>query len=278
MASKVVPATVSNNDRSPAERHGPTRSGAWMLVGVPLLVALTILAVDVTHVDARMDPATLWDRRLTELALVGAAIAFTLGLHQYGEAQRWRRAERLDQFIEQFETRPLLRLGAATLDWTARRVTLQPGEIVTFVEDDIHVALDIKMGCPADESSGDRETEASWESAARNQAASAGGTSIKKRQHATISPTQAQLRDAFDALLDFFVRLDAALASGLIDAAPAADHFLYWIDRLERMPWHSGAASEMQKYIRSYSNPDAIARLSARLRGAASPRTRAETS
>jgi hypothetical protein len=40
---------------------------------------------------------------------------------------------------------------------------------------------------------------------------------------------QATLRDAYDALLAFFIRLELALTTGLVDAAPARQYFGYWL-------------------------------------------------
>ena len=82
---------------------------------------------------------------------------------------------------------------------------------------------------------------------------------------------QALLRDAYDAWLTFFGRLELAIASGLIDAKPAQQYFGYWLKHFLAFDKHdtTGVAGVEDKsppqmvihYIETYGDPEAIERL-----------------
>lgn len=137
------------------------------------------------------------------VALVGGGVASGLALYQWRVGQRWQRAEQLDKFIERFETEPRLRLGSAVLDWTFRRV--QHGDsTVSFKNEDVLLAL-------------------------RDHVAD---------RVARFSTVQALIRDALDAVLTMFTRLEAAMSSGLLEARHARRYFRYWLERFIKMDMH----------------------------------------
>lgn len=138
------------------------------------------------------DTKNLWDVILNVIALLGAAYGFREGLRQWRRGQQWQQAEQMDKFVQQFEQDELLRLAATVTDWTRRTIPFR-GKDFTVTNTDALMALRIHTECPSFEGQ------------------------------------QATLRDAYDALLAFFTRLELALTGGLVDAAPARQYFGYWL-------------------------------------------------
>jgi hypothetical protein len=53
--------------------------------------------------------------------MTGTLVAFIHTLQTWHESQHWRCAERLDKFIERFESDELLKPTCLMLDWTFRK-------------------------------------------------------------------------------------------------------------------------------------------------------------
>src|SRR5262249_8844283 len=163
----------------------------------------------------------LWDVILTIITVISASIAFCFGLYQWRRGQAWQRANKLDQFIEKFETDDLLQFGATALDWTKREVTFR-GRKVVITNSDVILSL---------------------------------------RDYRTITERpmypgeQALLRDAYDALMTFFQRLELSIATELIDAGHAKAYFAYWLERLVTLDRHCHPDKEIPKEM---SPPDMI--------------------
>lgn len=138
----------------------------------------------------------LWDVVLNIMTMVGAGIAFWFGLQQWRRGQDWQRAEQMDKFVQEFENDELLRLAATVIDWTRREVVFR-GRALVVTNTDSLLAL---------------------------------------RDHMTMGTKpvfegeQATLRDAYDALLAFFGRLELAISTKLVDAPPALQYFRYWLE------------------------------------------------
>ena len=169
---------------------------------------------------------------------VGALIAFTHTLRTWKEGQRWQRADKLDKLIDTFEKEPLLRLACVVVDWTFRKTDVD-GKQFSFTNEDALLALRIYGDGPG-------------------------------QSRDEFSTTQAKIRDAYDALLTFFSRLDVALEAGLIDQAPTRRYFVYWLETLLTMKHHpdeknvllgQSPAQAVAGYIRQYGNPTAIENL-----------------
>lgn len=82
---------------------------------------------------------------------------------------------------------------------------------------------------------------------------------------------QATIRDAYDALLTFFNRLELAIATGLIDAEPTKAYFRYWLDHFLKMSRHedrnhvleTGTPQQMVvRYIETNGDIESVRRLS----------------
>ncbi|MCC7539351.1 MAG: hypothetical protein IT379_24215 [Deltaproteobacteria bacterium] len=169
------------------------------------------------------------------LALSGftlAVIAFYKGLLEWRVAQRWKRAERLDSFIEGFEKDEMLRLACQILDWTVRSVDAPGGQgKVSWTSGDVLLALRVHYEHPG----------------------------------VQYDPPQALIRDALDRLLTFLGRLESAVTTGLVDADPTLAYFGYWLERLQSMDMHTNhdpaAPAAMRHYVAAYGDARAIDRL-----------------
>ncbi len=186
-----------------------------------------------------MDPATkdLCYIILRFLTFGGAVVAFVFGLRQWARSQAWQRADKLDKFIEKFESSELLRLAAAVVDWTVRETKFCGRDLVVNNEDAL-LALRNHEEMPED---------------------------------AEFEGEQVTIRDAYDALLAFFLRLDMSISHRLIDAGPARDYFTYWLEhflRFDRHPDPDGTILEgvtpeakVAGYIRAYGDMESVKRL-----------------
>jgi hypothetical protein len=175
---------------------------------------------------------------LTVIGGVGALIAFTHTLRTWKEGQRWQRADKLDKMIDTFEKEPILRLACLVVDWTFRKTEVD-GKPFSFTNEDALLALRLYGDGPG-------------------------------QSRDEFSPAPAKIRDAYDALLTFFSRLDVALEAGLIDQAPTRRYFVYWLEILLTMKHHQdetnvlvgqSPAQAVAGYIGQYGNPRAIENL-----------------
>lgn len=175
-----------------------------------------------------MNTAETADLVVKIVGILGAAIGFWWGIRQWRESQRWKRAERLDTFIREFDTTPLLRFASKVIDWEAARIEFAPGDAIEWRSQNVRDAMRIHWNEPPD---------------------------------VTYPPPQDRIRDALDALLTFFVRLYHEVSVDLVEEAPAVEHFAYWLFRLKTMNEHGTlenpqvAEAAMTEYIKAYSNP-----------------------
>jgi hypothetical protein len=148
-----------------------------------------------------MKPLTEWspDQVLKGAALVGAAIAFVVGLWQYRRAQKWKRAEWVAQEMKALFSEPLVQAALMMVDWGARTVQLFPtrdkveDRSVFITDDDVAGAL-----MPHDE------------------------------RPDGFSPLEAEIRAAFDIWLDGLERFNAYVATGLVTLADLRPYLKYW--------------------------------------------------
>jgi hypothetical protein len=178
----------------------------------------------------------LFDAIITVVGMTGAAVAFIYARQDWREAQRWKRAEQLNEFVTRFETDPLLRLASAVTDWTSRTV-MHNGHPFQIHNNDALLALRNHETMEDDESfEGEQDT----------------------------------IRDAYDALLAFFTRLELALHSELIDVEPTRSYFRYWLERFTTMDRHPDddnclkgrlPVNVVWEYIDAYGEIGALCRL-----------------
>jgi len=150
------------------------------------------------------------------LALVGGIAA----LVQWRRDQAWKRAEKLDAFYKEFGGDRLIQIACRVLDWSRGNFKLPDGEEFRFTDDDVEKSLAVHGGAV----------------------------------DLTFTPTQARMRDAYDALLAFFDRLETAIDGGLINEKPAMSLFGYWVRHFGEMSEHPKCAGAALKYVEQYSS------------------------
>lgn len=142
------------------------------------------------------------ENQLKAIALAGAAVAFLLGLLQYRQAQRWKRAEWVAQEMERFFADRAVHAALKMIDWGKRPVELYPNrekfderyEIVT--DDEIAEAL-----------KGHDERGA-------------------------YLPREMAIRDIFDQFLDRLERIYAFIEAGVLRVDDVEPHLRYWAENI----------------------------------------------
>lgn len=153
------------------------------------------------------------------LTLGVAFIGGLLALVQWRRDQSWKKAEKLDSLYKEFEASRLIQIACRVLDWSRGRFTFPDGEKLEFDQADVENSLLVHDDLP----------------------------------ELTFTPVQTRMRDAYDALLAFFERLESAIGTDLVDEQSALRLFGYWIKHLDMMPEHPNCPSRAMKYIARYS-------------------------
>jgi hypothetical protein len=158
---------------------------------------------------------------------LGALAGGIFALWKWTQDQRWRRAEQLDKLIKEFGDDENILLATQCLDWNKRKVSLKSGKEIIVSSDELIAALRV----PSDP------------------------------DFSTFPYPQSKIRDALDALLAFFGRLELAIEGGFIEEEYTISYFGYWIERMRTMSQHSkrygDAPDKMRKYMREYG-PDEL--------------------
>jgi hypothetical protein len=137
--------------------------------------------------------------------IVGAAIAFLIGLKQYIIAQKWKRGEFVASQIKDFEADPKIQAALTMLDWTDRPVLLLSNKTGVTSPEIVHehtLQLALLPHSPVD----------------------------------GFSDTQASIRDCFDRMLDTLVRLETFVTSDLISANELYPYIEYWVKLIAGKP------------------------------------------
>lgn len=157
-----------------------------------------------------------------------AGIGGIVALFQWRRDQAWKQAEKLDAMFKEFEANRLIQIACRVLDWSRGNFKFPDGEEFRFTESDVEKSLMVH---------GDEEL--------------------------TFTPSQVRMRDAYDALLSFFQRLESALGSGLVDKKAAKNLFGYWVSHFSMMPEHPQCATAVNRYIQQYASMGSFSRLRA---------------
>lgn len=156
------------------------------------------------------------------LTLGAGALGGIVALVQWRRDQMWKKAEKLDSMYKEFEGHRLIQIACRVMDWERGNFKFPDGEELRFNDTDVLKSL-----------------------------------VVHGAEDLTFTATQTRMRDAYDALLAFFIRLYTAIDSGLVDRKPAAKLFGYWVNHFAEMPEHDCAESSA-KYIATYSDPVAF--------------------
>ncbi len=156
--------------------------------------------------------------------LVGAAVAFLIGLAQYRRAQQWKRAEFLAQEVKELESDPHAMIALTMVDWPQRSFRLHAledskNEALTLVTYATQIRA-LRPHTMADVGQG--------ESAQPPQESSDSARPDKY-------PEDPLIRDCYDALLKRLDRLGAYLHRHLVSAADLAPYIGYYIDDIAAM-------------------------------------------
>lgn len=144
---------------------------------------------------------------LKAIALVGVAIAFAIGLVQYRRAQQWKRAEWVAQEMKQLFSDPLVQAALLMIDWSSRQILLYPDREKL---DERYVPL-------------------------TNEIVARALMSHEERQGADrFSPLEADIRAAFDRVLDGLERFHSYEVTGLVKISDLQPYLKYWAVNLAR--------------------------------------------
>jgi hypothetical protein len=162
------------------------------------------------------------DDLLKAIALLGAGLAFLVGLSQYRRAQQWKRAEWVAQEMKGLFVDPMARAALFMIDWGSRRVELYPSrenesERFVLTTDDL-VARALMWH-------GDRPQG--------------------------FSDEEAAIRNAFDTFLDGIERFNAYEVSGLVTLTDVRPYLAYWADKICREPKQDGTEDRLIR-LRAY--------------------------
>jgi hypothetical protein len=172
------------------------------------------------------------DELLKALALLGASVAFLIGLIQYRRAQQWKRAEWVAQEMKHLFSAPLVPGVLQMIDWGARNIDLYPlretpEERVVWITDDVV----------------------------------AGALAPHEQRPKGFTPLEADIRAAFDTWLDAVERFAAYAKAGLVSTSDLRPYLKYWADQVCRT--HASDGSEdrlvaLKAYMAKYGYEGAL--------------------
>jgi hypothetical protein len=147
-----------------------------------------------------MRPLSQWtpDDLLKAIALLGAALAFIVGLVQYRRAQHWKRAEWVAQEMKGLFGDPVVQAAFLMIDWGSRRILLYP-----------------------EREKGDRYVELTNEIVAS-------ALMDHDQRPDGFSPLEADIRAAFDKALDGLERFHSYVDTGLVELSDLRPYLKYW--------------------------------------------------
>lgn len=164
-------------------------------------------------------------------AILGAAVAFLVGLRQYKRGQVWQRSQIVLSLIQSFEEDERIEAACAMLDWDEREVTLGEGQRIQFKNSLLLSALRV----PAMD------------------IVTAPGQEMAEGRDA-FTPEESYIRDAFDALFDFFDKLYAFRETKLLTAQDCT-YFRYWLELLRDIGTYKRSPQIQQaisRYMEAY--------------------------
>jgi hypothetical protein len=173
------------------------------------------------------------------LGVLGGIALFCWALYEWRDAQQWKRADKLETFIREFDSDKQLLRGRVVLDWKWRTVDIGDTK-VTVTNDEALLALRVH-------------------------------TQFANAAESRYSAEQTQIRDALDAILGFFDRLCLAVSARLVDGDHARRYFRYWLCKLVTYESHpveqdtapaakagGTPAARIAEYIAAYGNMEMV--------------------
>jgi hypothetical protein len=145
------------------------------------------------------------DDLLKALILLGAALAFIIGLAQYRRAQQWKRVEWVAQEMKSFFGDPVVQAAWLMIDWGSRRIPLYP----------------------------DRQAESERYVRLTNEIV-ANALQLHEDRPDGFSDLEADIRATFDRALDGLERFHSYVATGLVELNDLRPYLKYWAVNLCR--------------------------------------------
>lgn len=161
------------------------------------------------------------DQTIQLLAIVGAFVAFIVGLFQYRRAQQWRRAEWVAKEMQDLLSDPYVRSALRMTDWGSRSIELYPQEAETHRRTDFVTTDEVVKALQYHE---DREG---------------------------FSDKEAAIRDAFDRLLEGWEKIESYIEIGLVTPRDVKPYFEYWSYHL-RPDSHENRLAQIRRYMNRY--------------------------
>lgn len=168
---------------------------------------------------------TITGEILNAITIVGAGVAFFVGLFQYRKAQRWKKSEWVAQEMQSFFGDHTVNCALKMLDWGNRSIELYPhreSEKDRFVFVDDHFLADAL----------------SWH-----------------KKHGPFTDVQIILRDVFDHFLDRLERINSFVETKLISIDDLRPYLVYFAENImfaaENDP-EVNRLVKLRKYIEYY--------------------------
>jgi len=176
------------------------------------------------------------DDFLKAIALLGAVVAFIVGLIQYRKAQRWKRAEWVAQEMKALFAEPLVQAALSLIDWSSieiGKVFPNRGDETSrnkiLSNDEINKAL------------------------------------LPHWERGGFTALEADIRSAFDHLFDGIERFESYRATGLVRKSNLRPYLGYWARKIcDKKATKGHRAYRLRAYMNAYEFTGAV-RLLARL-------------
>jgi hypothetical protein len=164
------------------------------------------------------------------LKLVGAGVAFGIGLQQYRKSETWKRLEFVAAEMRAFYDDAAVKLAMGMLDWRRKEVALYK---YREENDFARVAVDYAI------------------------VANALGTDPDK----TYDKVHSAVREIFERLLEFLARFEGFLAAGVVKQTDLDPYLDYWIKLIAGQDAHSPEVTQqvlpsLWKFIDFYAYRD----------------------
>ncbi|HXX17864.1 MAG TPA: hypothetical protein VEJ46_00535 [Candidatus Acidoferrum sp.] len=138
---------------------------------------------------------------LDVMKIVGAAIAFYIGLRQYQKAQVWKRVEFVASEMKAFDADEAARAAMTMLDWSRKKIELYK---YRGLDDHDMVIVDYRLVAESLE------------------------TDLNKG----FDKAQSAIREVFDEFLGFIERFESFLEAGVIEQQDLVPYLHYWTKML----------------------------------------------
>jgi hypothetical protein len=170
------------------------------------------------------------DDYLKLFVLIGAAVAFVVGLMQYRRAQQWKRAEWVAQEMKALFGDPIVQAALLMIEWSGRRIALYP----------------------------DRQAEADRYVRLTNESVADALMIHTERADRPFTDVEADVRAAFDRFLDGLERFHSYVETGLVELSDLRPYLKYWAAAL-RQPRDKGhRLARLTAYMRAYGYEGAL--------------------